>query len=175
LFKAAFLSAAHFESDPTIIMEKVNQVLYQYLQPDLFIAAIVISIDLNEGIMNSVNAGLDPPVLVRDKDEDVLRLESGGMLIGVEKNSVYKSDEIALKPGDTVCVFTDGITEARNREKQEFGDHTVASIIVSGVRIKLPSEKIVANIVQRVLAHTHGVPRRDDMTMMMIKYLPEAK
>lgn len=174
LFKAAFLSAAHFENDPVVIMEKTSKILYDFLQPDMFIAAVVISIDLDEGIMKVVNAGLDLPVLVR-KNGDMERLKNGGIIIGVDKLSKYTCDEIVLNQGDTICVFTDGITEARNHEKQEFGDHTIASIVVSGVRIDLSANEIVENIFQRVLAHTHKAPRRDDMTMMMIKYIPEPK
>ncbi len=174
LFKAAFLSAGYFESDPVVIMEKINRILYEYLQPDMFIATAIVVIDLDQGIMKCVNAGLDLPVLVR-KNGDMERLKCGGLIIGVEKNSKYTCDEIALNDGDTICIFTDGIPDARNFEKQEFGDHTVASIVVSGVRINLSAEEIVKNIVQRVLSHIQKAPRRDDMTMMMIKYLPDRK
>lgn len=173
LFKAAFLATVQVWEDPGQVLSQVNRIVYPLLQPDMFISACVAVIDLEHHRLLYANAGQDPPVFVREHTRDTVLLETGGLVLGVDEHATYPTEETSLEPGDTLCFYTDGVTEARNPESEEFGYHNLEARVQSGVAVGLPAEAIAGNIFEAVMQYARGRARHDDVTLVVVRYRPD--
>jgi serine phosphatase RsbU (regulator of sigma subunit) len=171
LLKAAFHACAQLWADPGQILSQVNRLVYPWLQPDMFITASVLVIDRAERRLHYANAGQDPPVFVRGTTHETVSLESGGLVLGINEQVDYPTETLELAPGDTLCLFTDGITEARNPAGEEFGRATLEGRVVSAVAVGLPTDAIAENILEAVARHMQSHPRHDDMTLLVMRFV----
>ena len=173
LFKAAFLAASQVWDDPGQILFHVNSIVYPQLQPDMFISACVLIVDRQRHKFLYANAGQDAPIFVRNHTRETVLLETGGLLLGIDRNASYPTEEQDLEPGDTLCLYTDGVTEARDVNGEEFGYQTLEARVLAGVAIGLSLDSIVENIFDAVQQHARGEGRHDDTTLLLMRYRPE--
>jgi serine phosphatase RsbU (regulator of sigma subunit) len=115
-------------------------------------------------VLRYCNAGHNAPFLVRAND--MVRLETGGTVIGLFDFSQYETGEIAVSPGDLLVVFSDGVTEAVNAAGDEFGDDRLAACL-SDVRGKAAEDALHA-VQLAVSAFAGSEPPRDDMTIVVL-------
>jgi len=88
-------------------------------------------LDAEKHTLSYTNAGHGAPLLVRSNGE-IVRLDRGGMVLGVFPNTVYSEGSVAVHRGDRLVLYTDGVTEARNAEGEEFGeDRLIAEITMA--------------------------------------------
>jgi len=119
-----------------------------------------------------VNAGHNYPYLIHG-DGSFERLQKGGMILGVMKSTIpYEHDVVELLEGDTVVLFTDGVTEAMNAEGVEYGEERLEAVLRASRR--QDAHAIIEHIHQDVLRYTSGAPQSDDLTMMVIRVEGEA-
>jgi sigma-B regulation protein RsbU (phosphoserine phosphatase) len=111
------------------------------------------------------NGGHNAPIVLRGTE--VLRLECGGPPVGLFRPSRYEQEEIELRPGDVLILFTDGISEAENPAQGEWGED--ALIESTRRRIELPPVKIIAHIMEDADAFASGAPQHDDMTLVIAR------
>ena len=175
LFKAAFLATAQVWDDPGQVLSQVNRIVYPLLQPDMFISACVLTIDMAHRRLYYANAGQDPPVFVRDHTRKTVLLETGGLVLGVDQDAAYPTEEQRLEPGDTLCLYTDGVVEARSPEGTEFGYGALEARVQAGVAVGLRADAIADNIFEAVNEHIRGGRRHDDTTLVVIRFRPEAE
>ncbi len=173
LFKSAFLAAAQVWEDPGEMLAQVNRIVYPLLQPEMFISTCIIVIDINAHRLTYANAGQDPPVFVRGTTYNTVLLETGGLVLGVDEHATYPTETQTLHPGDTLCLYTDGITETRSPDGEEFGYDSLEGRVQAAVGLHLSAEEIAANIYDAVLTHMRGNPPHDDMTLLAIRFVPE--
>jgi sigma-B regulation protein RsbU (phosphoserine phosphatase) len=121
--------------------------------------------DINNTV-KYVNAGHNPPLLLRD--DKIIKLETGGIILGV-MNTVfpYQSETVQLQPKDVLILFTDGISEAMNKNGEEFTDKKLEELALSITSES--SERILQKIKQEVQTFAEGTIQSDDMTMVVIK------
>ena len=113
-----------------------------------------------------VNAGHNPPLLIRDGK--IIKLEIGGMILGVMKTLMqYRSEKIQLMKDDVIVMFTDGISEAMNRKGEEFSDEALEELSLELVGDT--SENIMKKIQSEVQKFTDGANQSDDITLVVIK------
>lgn len=113
-----------------------------------------------------VNAGHNPPLLIRNSQ--IIKLKKGGMILGVMQTIVpYISDTIQLESGDTIVLFTDGITEAMNVKWEEYSDERLESFVLE--RDNLDSKQLLEEIKRSVEQFTIGAEQSDDITSLVIK------
>ncbi|MDP3582279.1 MAG: SpoIIE family protein phosphatase [Ignavibacteria bacterium] len=113
-----------------------------------------------------VNAGHNPPLLIRNSQ--IIKLKKGGMILGVMPTIVpYLSDTIQLESGDTIVLFTDGITEAMNVKWEEYSDERLESFVLE--RDHLNSKQLLEEIKHSVEQFTIGAEQSDDITSLVIK------
>lgn len=175
LFKAAFLATAQVWDDPGQVLTQVNRIVYPFLQPEMFISACVVIIDLEHHRLTFANAGQDPPIFVRQSTRDIVQLETGGLLLGIDEKATYPTEELRLNSGDTLCLYTDGITETSNANAEEFGFENLQARVQAAVAVGLPADDIADNIFTAVTQHSQGGTRHDDMTLVVMRYRPEER
>jgi len=122
-----------------------------------------------------VNAGHNPPMLFRTnggpgKGADsglVLRLTTGGTVVGIFPSAKYEQEALTLCPGDVMVVFTDGVTEAFNAENEEFGEERLADVVRKS--LDLPCSEIQDRIISEIDAFVADAPQHDDITLLVIR------
>jgi sigma-B regulation protein RsbU (phosphoserine phosphatase) len=120
-----------------------------------------------EGKLTYCNAGHNPPLVVGPSG--LRRLEDGGPVVGLLEFAPYSQGEIPLVAGDTVIVYSDGVSEAMNSAGDEFGEDRVQQVTLSGAA--LSAQAVVERIVAAVREFTRGAPQSDDITAMAVRFL----
>jgi sigma-B regulation protein RsbU (phosphoserine phosphatase) len=170
--QASVRAFATNDAGPAVVVERANRALCRHTPLDRFVTFFYGVVDtdgpstlLGAGrTLHYMNAGHNFPILVR-ADGSVVRLATGGLVLGVAADAHYQQDSVVLQAGDRLVLFTDGITEAERRNGEEFGDDRLVETVVA-LRGESPL-RIVDAIVNRVCAFTGGV-FRDDATLMAV-------
>ena len=127
------------------------------------------TIDPRTKTLTYVNAGHNYPYLLHD-DGSFARLDRGGMILGVMKTAApYEEAAVLCRGGDTLVLFTDGVSEAMSTRQEEYGEERLEGVLrdaMSGT-----AQEILDAIHRDVLVHTQGAPQSDDITMMVLKIL----
>ena len=121
-----------------------------------------------------VNAGLNPPCVVRCQDghSTVFRLQPGGAPVGLFKDSGYNSKLLRLEDGDILVACTDGIIEAESRAGELWGEQRLESLF-STCAPQTPLQ-FLDRIVSEVSASAEGAPQKDDMTLLVMQVQSES-
>jgi len=113
-----------------------------------------------------VNAGHNSPLLIRSGK--IIKLEKGGIILGVMKTFVpYISEQVQLQKDDIIILFTDGITEAKNIDDEEFSDEKLEALALN--LSPEPAEKILNTIRNEVQQFAAGTIQSDDITLVVLK------
>jgi len=121
------------------------------------------------GALEYVNAGHLPP-LVRRVNGTMDRLDGGGMALGMFENATFESRRVTIAPGDTVVMYTDGITEAENRSGRAFEDSGLEAILASRKDEHDP-EQLARAVIAAVEAHAGDMRLADDLTVAVLARL----
>jgi serine phosphatase RsbU (regulator of sigma subunit) len=131
LLMASLRAALHSEVHPRFQMAamtaKLNDFVHQSSAVNTFITFFFCDLDTGTGALTYVNAGHNPP-LVFGKDGKTRFLEGTGLCLGMLPKMTYEVRRHDLKSGDIFMLFTDGITESRNKDNEEFGSERLAEI-----------------------------------------------
>ena len=157
------------ERDVAVALTKVNADLSRNNPANMFLTAWVGVLDLETGMVEFVNAGHNPPIVRRaNGSAEWITDKSGPVLAFMEKVS-YRSHAFALAPGDTLFLYTDGVTEAMDTKEELFGDARLMetfTVAPSGEPDRLCS--LVRTV---VTAFAAGMPPADDLTVLAVEYV----
>lgn len=116
--------------------------------------------------LSYVNAGHNPPLLVRDGE--IIKLKVGGMIIGVMETIIpYLSETIQLEKNDAIFLFTDGISEAMNIRGEEFSDERLENLVATFC--DKPAKEFMDLIMGEIKNYTSGAEQSDDITALIVK------
>lgn len=152
------------------LVTKLNRIICQNCPGNRFITFFIGVVDPATGEMTYVNAGHNPPVLVRS-DGSVEHLEGGGMILGIFGSAAYQAQSCTLAGGDVVVLFSDGVTEATQPGlDEEFGEERLAGIIAEQ-RTKSAQEMLDA-VNEQLVEWIGGAPQADDITLLVARRVP---
>ncbi len=128
----------------------------------------------NKRKLTYVNAGHLPPMLFRQSERQsqppaLDRLGSGGMVIGMFEEAVYRKDVVEMRPGDLLLLYSDGISEAMNEVDEEFGEDRLAHLVAAN--FPLPVLPLRDLIMDEVAKFVGTAPQSDDMTLVLARVL----
>jgi len=154
---------------PDSCLEMVNSVLVEESLPTMFVTVMYGILDMRNGVVEYCLGGHMPPFLVR-KNGEVAQLEGKtGLVLGAMKNIEYECNMVTLQPGDTLFLYTDGITEAMDEKTNLFEENRLQQSLQQ--KYDLPIKEMIDKVVEEVQAFSHGVPQSDDLTCLAIRYL----
>lgn len=119
--QAATRAIASRTSQPKELCAQVNRIVCDNTSADRFITFFCGLLDVVGRRLAYTNAGHNPPLLLR-RDGSLVHLQNGGTALGIVPDWKYEQGEVSLAAGDRLVLFTDGVTEARNPEGEEFGE-----------------------------------------------------
>ena len=145
----------------------INRVTCENTDADRFITFFMAILHLDSGYMEYVNAGHNPPLVVRRNGATEL-LSSGGLLLGVMDGAGYERGAVRLEPGDVVALFTDGVTEAMNPAGEEYLEERLEAALQ---RAHTKSAADIVDLVHKDIAKFTGNVEElsDDLTMLVVK------
>jgi sigma-B regulation protein RsbU (phosphoserine phosphatase) len=157
---------ARRHSDPAAAVAEVNAELCQDQDEPPIAALFFARLDPQENELVYCNAGLPAPLLLRH-NKTVERLEKGGPMLGAVQKGAYDSGTVRLNPGDMLLAYSDGVTECRNSEDEEFeiGRLSAAVNAVSGAS----ANQILFSTLGAVLDFADACSPEDDLTLLVIR------
>lgn len=164
------IKATAYKGLPTdSVLFEVNNLLVDESPPNMFVTVFYGVLDTRNGAFEYSNGGHNSPYLISNDGTTKLLDDVGGLLLGTIKSTEYQSNIIMLKPGESIFLYTDGVTEAFNSNEEDFKEERLLqSLKINSVS---SAEKIVANVFETVKNFTNGVEQSDDITCLALKYL----
>jgi sigma-B regulation protein RsbU (phosphoserine phosphatase) len=156
------------DPSPKRCLERSNALIYRITDDDKFATLFYGILDGAAHTLTYANAGHNYPLLCRG-GADPVRLELGGLVLGCLEEFSYNEETVSLGAGDTLLVYSDGITEPIDANEEEFGEGRLAEILRS--RRADTASDLIGRILESVHAHTGENPQMDDMTLLVIKRL----
>jgi sigma-B regulation protein RsbU (phosphoserine phosphatase) len=151
-------------SSPAQGIALANRLICSDATGGMFVTLFYAQLDLETGEMTYVNAGHNPPLLLRAGDERPTELRRTGMALGVLADTLFEQRTVRLDPGDLVFLYTDGITDATDDQEREFGAERLRQALARGRNAPLAA--LVASVKGALDEHTGGGAAFDDVTMM---------
>jgi sigma-B regulation protein RsbU (phosphoserine phosphatase) len=148
---------------PAALLRSVNKLFYESTPPETFATLFFAHYDDRERRLRYANCGHPPPILVR-ADGAVERLSSTATVLGVFSTWTSEEKTVQLKPGDTLVIFSDGVTEAGIETGAEFGEDGLLSLVRADAGT--PAETLVNQIVDAVAGEKH-----DDVTVVAVRVI----
>lgn len=152
---------------PLETMARTNSLIYEDAESGMFVT-VYHSLLRPDGTSTHVNAGHNPPLLLRTSTREVFFMPRGGRAIGWFADNPLQAVELQLEPGDVLVYYTDGLTEAENDNREFFGEERLAESVLAAAGQS--AEAIIDQIVSDVDAFCNGVPPLDDLTLCVVRY-----
>lgn len=162
--QAAVRAFASDAAQPAELCQQVNRILCGRIAEGRFISFFYCRIDTALGLVSYANAGHYLPIVVRE-DGSVERLSAGGPVLGVFADASYEQGQAAVASGDRIVLYTDGVTEARNAQDEEFGEDRLISATIENRSCSAPA--LEARLSECVASFT-GDSLQDDATLIVV-------
>lgn len=166
--RASLRSGVQIGYAPHIAMAKISNLLWDSVEDHQFITAIYGILDDTNKTFVFSNAGHNPPLLVKTNG-DYKFVEYGDLPLGMFRGMRYHQHFLRLDRGDTLVLYTDGITEATNETAEEYGRDRLARRVSEGIH--LPAKELITFIYQGVLDFSVNEKLDDDGTLFIVKRL----
>ena len=164
--KTAIKSQALSRADAASILTHVNDELAENNESSMFVTAFVAILDTRSGELSYTNAGHNPPY-VRKSDGSVRRLdERHGPVAGAIEGIAFGSSRLVLEPGDSVILYTDGVTEAMDTRHEQYGDDALERLLADASD---DVEAIVGLVNDAVRDHRGAAEQSDDITVLAMR------
>ncbi|HYA17317.1 MAG TPA: SpoIIE family protein phosphatase [Bryobacteraceae bacterium] len=165
MIQGMFRALSESSNSPAETLRRVNQVLSQRSVKSKY-ATSFYGMLWPDGRFVSSNGGHNPPIVAR-QDGTVHRLEKGGLPLGLFGKAAYQEETTVLHPGDTLLLFSDGVSEAANPEGEEFGDHRLVEALRESRRED--PQKLLDLLFSKAKAFAGTQPQADDMTALIVR------
>lgn len=159
---------AHHVERPEDVMTRVNAELSQDNRSSMFVTLFVAVLDLETGLIRCCSGGHCAPVVARPDGPARFALEALGTVVGVDDATPYRGEEIRLQPGDTLVVYTDGVTEAFNPAEELYGDERLLAHLSRAVGPH--ARATVEDLLADVRRHAAGAPQSDDIAIVALRW-----
>jgi sigma-B regulation protein RsbU (phosphoserine phosphatase) len=152
---------------PAAVLERANELILNVSRSGLFLTACYGILDLNRGRLVYANAGHNRPLWLRAATGIVEQLDARGIVLGSLSRIELDECEVELAPGDTLLLYTDGVSEAMNVER-EFFDEARLQALLARVGERSP-QQLLEGIVGAVTTFAGEAPQADDMTLVAVR------
>jgi sigma-B regulation protein RsbU (phosphoserine phosphatase) len=161
----------YLESNPdlAILAERLNKLIYQSTTFEKYLTMIICYLNSETGVIEAVNAGHNPPLIAR-RDHSIAKIITGGIPIGmVDIGFPYEKQNLCLERGESLLMFTDGITEAMDLEEEMYEDDRLETFLLKNG--SKPASEFIEELIDDVETFVGKAPQSDDITTLYIKRL----
>ena len=154
--------------NPGDMLCTLNEFLFEDLtRAELFITVFYLTYDASMQELSFANGGHNRPMVWRSGTQSCEWLDAEGLILGVMRNVDYEKKQVPLYPGDILLLYTDGITEAANPDKEMFGEDRLFSLFKQCHT--LPPQQIIDSLLKQVRSFTGNHTLVDDVSLVVMK------
>jgi sigma-B regulation protein RsbU (phosphoserine phosphatase) len=161
---AASMLMAHLELPLDQVVERMSRMFCQSSLPTHF-ATLVLGKANEKGEVEICNAGHPPPLLIHGSEIEEIGTTS--LPLGMFCDEHFTVGRLRLDPGDTILIYTDGLSEAQNSSGDQYGTKPVFEVVRNSISVS--PEDIISACVKDVIAFRGSTPKTDDLTVMAIR------
>jgi len=154
------------------VVSRINNLIHRNTPPDQFITFFVGVYEPENKTFSYVNAGHNPPMLLR-ADSRIEMMDKGGLLLGAMPDMPYEQASLSLEDNDLIFLYTDGVSEAEDASDEMFGEERIQKILKEN-RNLAPTE-ILSKLEDEVQRFVGNVPLSDDFTTLVARAVPLGK
>jgi serine phosphatase RsbU (regulator of sigma subunit) len=165
------LSGMTLGTDPVKVFNHINKFLCEHAEVGRY-ATMFFGIIDRDGTLNYIRGGHPSPILVRRGEVSELYTE-GSFPVGLVAEAEFFASTVKLEPEDTLVLFSDGITEAENPERELFGDARVMQTLTGWQEESLETVKRL--VLETINTFARGAAQSDDMTLLVVRYRASAQ
>ena len=156
---------------PEEILSYVNQELARDNPTSMFVTLFVAILDTKTGRLSCASGGHTSPVLVRRGQAPQLLADRPGTVVGIQSNLSFEARELLLAPGDTLFLYTDGVTEAFDPERSCFGEERLLQALGQA---EATPRQLVDGVLAAVRGFAGAAPQSDDIALLAVRWMPSA-
>jgi phosphoserine phosphatase RsbU/P len=165
-------ATARLVQRPAQILSHVNEELSRDNPTSMFVTLFCAILDTRTGKLAYASGGHTSPVLVRPGEPPRLLADRVGTVVGIQPNISFESKDLQLEPGDSLFLYTDGVTEAFDPDRQCFGEDR----LLQALRGDAPGSKdMVDHVIEAVRSFARGELQSDDIALLAIRWLPPSE
>jgi NarL family two-component system response regulator LiaR len=159
--------AVEYDAQPDLVLGAVNRRILMDTHADMFVTVFYGILDPVSGELTYCNAGHNPPYLLSARDGGTIQeLGNTGIPLGIFEETTWQQNAVQLAPGDTAVLYTDGITEAQDRQESFFGEERLLE--VARANLGHSAQGINEALIREVREFVGDAPQFDDITLMVI-------
>jgi sigma-B regulation protein RsbU (phosphoserine phosphatase) len=147
------------------MVSELNQQLYATTSPEKYATFFFAIFDPETSLLTYTNAGHLQPVLIRDRAPTLL--DVNGTIVGAFPFSKYQESKLALRSGDLLVCYTDGITEPENEYGEMFGEERLIELVAKNA--DRDDAAIIGSVMEAVRQWTGAPELSDDMTLLLAR------
>ena len=167
--KMLIKALAHELKSPEKILTRVNREIAGSNDACMFVTVFCAMLDTETGELDYTNAGHNPPVLISGGDQVSFLPEARNTVLGVMDNIEYERETLQMREGDTIFVYTDGVTEAFSEKEELFSDERLQKDLEKLAKYSL--QEMISTMMEDVHMFSAGIDQSDDITMLAVRYL----
>lgn len=164
--QTAFHTLVPTADSPLEVLERINHLYMHNINFTTFVTIFFGKLDPLTGLFTYANAGHNSAYLLRADGQEEL-LHPTGPAIGLMEGFLVKAGQVQLHPGDTLLLYTDGVTEAANAAGVQFGLDSLAQVVKDNAALN--AEQIIQHILRAVSGFTNGAQLVDDATLVVVR------
>lgn len=162
--QASFRIFCKLDPTPANLVGQLNGALKEILPQSKFVTLFLGRLDTQTGAVEYANAGHTPPLLLRANG--IEELAETDLLLGVVTSAIFVNRTLELAPGDSLILFTDGVTEAENGDWNDFASSHIAQSLAQ--MHGAPAADIARTIEDAIVGHVGDMPLADDVTLVVV-------
>lgn len=173
MIRTALRLEARGNKSATDVLAKVNRFVTRDMKKGMFVTMFYIVVDSRKRVIRYASAGHNPMILYREENDQIYYLKPHGFPLGIDLpdpdlfDRSLTQDQVKLKQGDLLMVYTDGITEAMNSRREQFGEKRLLDLI-RGHHTQSATE-FVETLSREIAEFTGDYPQNDDITCVVVK------
>jgi sigma-B regulation protein RsbU (phosphoserine phosphatase) len=158
-------------ADPLTAVSQVNRIMFNDIKEDSFVSLALYILNENDGTVQLVRAGHDKAPIYRKASGEIEWVKPPGLAIGLDDGEVFdrvtRLHEFQLEKGDTLLLYTDGVTEANNPKEEEYGSERMVEVLCQ--QAQNGSADVVRHLVGSVQKFVNGALQSDDITIISVQ------
>ena len=152
---------------PAQVMDQANRLILADARGGLFVTCFYAVLDPRRHEITYADGGHNYPLLYHASIGEIEQLHARGIVLGIVPDPQFDQHSVHLEPGDLICFYTDGVTEAMNPQRELFGEERLAALLRE-CHACTPHE-IIERITAAIFAFADGQPQADDVTIVVLK------
>ncbi|MFH1282461.1 MAG: SpoIIE family protein phosphatase [bacterium] len=173
--RSIFRTQAELGGTAKEILIRTNDSVYKEIKRGIFVSMFFSIIDIEKKQINCASAGHNPPLLFKQNSSSWVEL--AGMALGADQGKLFtkiiKEQTIQLEAGDMMVHYTDGVTEAKNRKDDEYGEERLKQIVDSSGTLNV--KEFHNKLIHDVELFAQGAEQSDDITLVTVKFKKDVK